>query len=373
MEDIITQIEKIREINQQHKLVIFVGAGVSKNSGVCSWWDLVRDMADSIGYNNCDKCKMKYLICSECGENLELCSYDNYNCNYKYNFSTDDFLKIPQYFYDTKGKSAYNDFLKEKFCKTFTPNEIDKLIIELNPEHIITTNYDHLLEDVKHPNRSKYRRIKNDKDMLGEYGSHYIIKMHGDVDEIEKIVLKEDDYLNFSQNHILLETYIKSLLIDKTFLFVGYSLNDNNLRLIMSYIDYFAKESNIKRSLHYMTVNNIPNQIRDKAYWKNKGIELIDLSKINKFMEENTKCDSLNTVEAKSLYSFLKYIKDEKLSYSCNDITYFKTQLLKKIESVSIFKYVRYSTFLKICSFSNFVHRNGQIINIYDYNEYKLY
>lgn len=328
---IIAQINKIREINQQHKLVIFVGAGVSKNSGVCSWWELVRDMAESIGYNNCDKCKMKHLVCAECGEDLELCSYDNYHCSYKYNFSTDDFLKIPQYFFDVKGKTAYYDFLKERFYKPFNSNEIDKLIIELNPEHIITTNYDHLLEDVKHPNRSKFKKIKNDKDMLGEYGSHYIIKMHGDVDEVEKIVLKEDDYLNYSQNHILIETYIKSLLIDKTFLFIGYSLNDNNLRLIMSYIDYFAKENNIKRSLHYMTTNNIPYQNRDIAYWRNKGIELVDLSKINKTMKENSKCNSLNKEDAQLLYSFLKYIKDEKIPYSHDDTNYIKTQHLKKL------------------------------------------
>ena len=42
MEKIISQIEKIREINNQNKLVIFVGAGVSKNSGVCSWWELIK-------------------------------------------------------------------------------------------------------------------------------------------------------------------------------------------------------------------------------------------------------------------------------------------------------------------------------------------
>lgn len=198
--------------------------------------------------------------------------------------------------------------------------------------------------------------------MLGEYGSHYIIKMHGDVDEVEHIVLKEDDYLNYSQNHILIETYIKSLLIDKTFLFIGYSLNDNNLRLIMSYIDYFAKENKIDRSPHYMTTNNVPNQNIDIAYWQNKGIELVDLSKIDETMQNNAKCDNLNQEEGKLLYSFLKYIKDEKIPYSHDDTSYVKTQLLKKIESVKMFKYVGYSTFLKICSFSNPVHRTGELL-----------
>lgn len=116
MNDIIKQIEAIRKLNKENKLVIFVGAGVSRNSGVCSWWELVKEMALKINYNDiCDKCEMKSLTCSECGENLQLCSFDNYNCQYRYNFSSDEFLKIPQYFYEEKGEEEYCNFLKEKF------------------------------------------------------------------------------------------------------------------------------------------------------------------------------------------------------------------------------------------------------------------
>ena len=40
---IIEQIEKIKQIKRGESLVIFVGAGVSKNSGVCSWGELVKE------------------------------------------------------------------------------------------------------------------------------------------------------------------------------------------------------------------------------------------------------------------------------------------------------------------------------------------
>ena len=30
------------------------------------------------------------------------------------------------------------------------------------------------------------------------------------IDDIENIVLKEDDYLNYSQNHIIIETFIRT-------------------------------------------------------------------------------------------------------------------------------------------------------------------
>lgn len=369
MNKIIEQIEKIREINKQHKLVIFVGAGVSKNSGVCSWWELVKDMAIKINYNDiCETCKMKNLICNECGNELELCSFDNYNCQYKYNFSSDEFLKIPQYFFDIKGEDEYYTFLDEKFNQIYEPNAIDKLIIELKPEHIITTNYDHLIEDVKHLYRNNYTIIKNDTEMLKNYGTHYIIKMHGDIDDKENIVLKEDDYLKYSHTHKIIESYIKSLLFDKTFLFVGYSLNDNNLKLIMSYIDYYVKEKEIKgRAKHYLVVND--SNAREEMYWNYKDVELVNLSQVSEFMKENAQSDLSEL--GKPLYTFLKYIKDDNLPYSNDKISELKKSLFQNVKFLTGFNYVSYSTIFKVCNFRNSVEYIDSSLAFYDKEEYE--
>ena len=138
MNQIIEQIEKIKQINSNNNLVIFVGAGVSRNSGVCSWWELVKEIAEKIGENKCVSCEVKDLICGECGEQIELCSIDGYNCKLKYNFSAEDFLRIPQHFYESFGdseeeKKPYYQFLKHVTkdihrsilvrpnCKSFPP------------------------------------------------------------------------------------------------------------------------------------------------------------------------------------------------------------------------------------------------------------
>lgn len=373
MDKIISQIETIREINNQNKLVIFVGAGVSKNSGVCSWWELVRDIAIKIGYDDiCEKCAMKYEFHSECGDGYEFCS-SNSKCCWKYNFSADEFLKIPQYFFDTKGQEEYYDFLKNKFCQSYVPNEIDELIIKLNPEHIITTNYDHLIEDTRNPNVSNYTVIKSDKDLLEQSGRRYIIKMHGDTDKINEIVLKEDDYLKYSQNHILIETYIKSLLIDKTFLFIGYSLNDNNLSLIMSYIDYFVKDKEVeKRSPHYLIVNNVSKPERQTLYWKNKGVELIDLSELNKDMKNNTRCSSLKSEQGQSLFTFLKYLHDDKLPYSNDKQLALEKSLLNILPQFDAFNFVSYTNLLKACQFTSPVRIINSSLDFTDKSEYEL-
>ena len=66
--------------------------------------------------------------------------------------------------------------------------------------------------------------------------------MHGDLSAPESIVLKESDYINYEQTHPLIATFIRSLLINHVFLFIGYSLNDYNLNLIIGWINYYRKE-----------------------------------------------------------------------------------------------------------------------------------
>lgn len=317
---------------------------------------------------------MKSLVCSDCGENLELCSFDNYNCQYKYNFSSDEFLKIPQYFYEEKSEEAYINFLREKFLNDYETNAIDELIVQLFPEHIITTNYDHLIEDVKDINLSEYTVVKNDKDLLTKYGNHYIIKMHGDIEDMNKdgiknIVLREDDYLKYSQTHEIIESYIKSLLFDKTFLFIGYSLNDNNLKLIMSYIDYYVKNQKIEnRTPHYLVTTGFLDKNREIKYWKNKSVELVDLSDITDHMLK--KAPSELEFQGKQLYTFLKYLKQDDLSFATDEIKEMKEYLLMKLNQFEPFNAISYTTLLSACRFSIKPILEGGTLYIIDKSDY---
>jgi hypothetical protein len=373
MEVIYSQIEKIREEKRNHRLVIFVGAGVSKNSGACSWWELVKEIADKINYSKCSGCEMKVVNCSSCGNQVNACKDD---CPLKYSFTNEEFLLIPQLYFDSQDKNheEYYSYIKEKFSTVGDPNIIDDIIISLESECIITTNYDHLIEDVNNPNVSKYTVIKKDNELLYKTGNRYIIKMHGDIDDVENIVLREDDYLNYSQNHTLLETYIKSLLIDKTFLFVGYSLNDNNLKLIMSYIDYFVKKNNvIERTPHYLVVSGISNKVKNRKYWKNKGVDLVDLDKITEEMISNVDCESLENHTAKRLYTFLNYINNGKLEYSSDRTKQLTTILERVSQTLNNFHFIGYKTLLGFCKFEHLDMLKTPELVFHDESEYNLF
>ena len=126
-------INSIREKSEREKLVVFVGSGVSRNvDGFPSWYELVDNMANAVGYSKCTSCKSKETDCEK-------------NCLLKKEYSTDEFLKIPQYLYNSD-ETLYFETLKDSIVDINVDAPLSSAIFDVNPDHIITTNYDRLLE-----------------------------------------------------------------------------------------------------------------------------------------------------------------------------------------------------------------------------------
>ena len=53
------KIELIKNAKEEDRLVIFIGAGVSFNSGVPQWKGLVQELARQLKYYKCKKCEYK--------------------------------------------------------------------------------------------------------------------------------------------------------------------------------------------------------------------------------------------------------------------------------------------------------------------------
>ncbi|MCM1158656.1 MAG: SIR2 family protein [Bacteroidales bacterium] len=241
-------IEELKYSLKQEKLVIFVGAGVSKNSGIPTWGQMVRVFAEKLDYP-VDK------------------------------LSTNEYIRIPQYFYgmdDSIGHREYYETLREILSPDAAPNILNELIARIHPRHIVTTNYDKLMDKVA----VDYAIIRQDKDLFRANARNYLIKMHGDMDSLEDIVFKEKDYLQYSETHRLMETFLKSLLIDHVFLFVGYSLNDYNLNTFTSWIDFIAKEMQVKEDMHknfFLSSSNQAGKQYLHRYYEDKGLQVIDI------------------------------------------------------------------------------------------------
>ena len=97
---LIDRIYYLREKADNNKLAVFVGAGVSCNvQGMPSWAELVAKMAKEVGYVKCNNCQRKQDCESKCGH-CEIIDDCGGKCPICDDFSTDEFLKIPQYLYN---------------------------------------------------------------------------------------------------------------------------------------------------------------------------------------------------------------------------------------------------------------------------------
>ena len=223
----------------ENNLVVFVGAGVSMGSGYPSWINLVKDISEKLG--------------------VDIANYS-------------DNTIIPQLYYNARGKKDYNETVHELFHKpNAKPNEMHENIVALNPKCVITTNYDTLLEQAFNESGAFLDVIEKDSDLPYAHSDNMIIKMHGGF-KYNNFVLKEDDYLNYSYNFTLIETYIKALFARYTVLFIGYSFNDSDTKQIFSWVRNILHEDQ-QRAYLINVSDDYDSQTSD--YYKNLGINII--------------------------------------------------------------------------------------------------
>ncbi len=60
--------------------------------------------------------------------------------------------------------------------------------------------------------------------------------MHGDIEHPDKAVLSKDDYERYNDTHGPFVTALSGDLVERTFLFLGFSFTDPNLDFILSRI-----------------------------------------------------------------------------------------------------------------------------------------
>lgn len=349
-QDLLNYIDIFREKAEQGKLVVFVGAGVSCNvEGMPDWNTLIQRMANAIDYSKCTSCKYKTQTCQQ-------------SCLLKNDYSADEFLKIPQYVYNTD-ENLYKQILTESISEVVVDAPLSSAIFDINPAHIITTNYDTLLESSKNMFREQYQVIVNDKDLLTAYKSKYIIKMHGDLSMHESIVLKEQDYLNYSQTHVLIELFVKSLLTDHIVLFLGYSLNDYNIKLIISWLNCMRSQSGgvLKENpkVGYIILDQPQIDKRQKDYFNCNNIEVINIYEMPQIQDIPR---SLSNEKGKRLYSFLCVISNPTLEENMSSIE-------KTVQFMSQYAFISYEQILRLLYVKNYDVTDGQL-RLFSENDY---
>lgn len=103
---------------------------------------------------------------------------------------------------------------------------------------VCTTNFDSLLERGYEAVSRPYRVIVEEEQLSAGIDSETstVLKLHGDLDHPHRLVLVERDYDRFVRANPLMVTYLTNLLITRTALFIGYSLDDPDFRELLTVV-----------------------------------------------------------------------------------------------------------------------------------------
>ena len=119
--------------------------------------------------------------------------------------------------------------------------------------------------------------------------------------------------MQYSESHRLMETFLKSLLIDHVFLFVGYSLNDYNLNTFTSWIEFIAQEMNVKRQMHknfFLSSSNHAGKKYLRKYYEDKGLQVIDIYDLPQEVVKQAEQIPLEEELGRKTYAVLKLLQE---------------------------------------------------------------
>ena len=206
----------VRHLNEK-RCVIFVGAGLSAQAKLPSWGQLLSNLVNQVGADDTDEdatAELKKLL--DAGRYLDVAD----ECKERLG-------------------SGYADFLSKALQVGTGPvPEAHQLVMQLPFAAWITTNYDKLLEQAHFQVRGSVPKTLThlDADTFGTLlfdGAPFILKAHGDVDKPESLIFTTRDYREIIHSNPAFQAVFSAILLTRAVLFVGYSLNDPDFRLLL--------------------------------------------------------------------------------------------------------------------------------------------
>lgn len=279
--------------NLMPNLSVFVGAGLSIDAGLPSWYELVEPLAKELDIPT---------------EGIPLERVLEYICG------------------ESKSKYSLLIYSLKKKIQKANPQTSHYLISKLGVGRIWTTNYDDLLEKAYQRGNYDLEVVTNDRQLNNtDLSKSQLIKMHGSLsnisDDYDDIILLESQYENYEDSRKDIYNLLKNDICNKRFLFFGVSFNDINMRRI------WASIWKHKKTGHPSLLFTVPPKEEDKQkiykYWKRDlaryGIEVVEMNTykdINKFLNKIYISKMGKTIAGMGIY------KDDSYKELCKKIGY---------------------------------------------------
>jgi len=123
---------------------------------------------------------------------------------------------------------------RELLVDVAQPGETHRSFCKLPFDRVVTTNFEFLLETAYTENRLPMTSVilEDQLPVRTNTFAPRLLKLHGDLRHPRQLVATEEDYDGFLTRFPLFSTSMANLLIERTPLFIGYSLDDPDFRQI---------------------------------------------------------------------------------------------------------------------------------------------
>ena len=220
-----------------------------------------------------------------------------------------DLAKVSSYYEDVSGRSRLARQLREVFDFPFQPGEIHKLLASVDvPQVIVVTNYDTLVEEAFRQAGKPFDLVVYPCDRADfanavmwwphgaaepqfEHASSLhidlsktttIFKMHGTIVREQQgwdnFVVTEDDYVDFLAR---MDSAVPKMLMKhfrtRGFLFLGYSLRDWNLRVVLKNVSkHLLNRSGRKDAVPSWAIQKSASEL-ECLLWGKRNVSIFDV------------------------------------------------------------------------------------------------
>jgi hypothetical protein len=202
-------LTQLAQIIRERRAILFAGAGLSMSVGLPSWKQLIEHMGEDLG--------------------LDPQWFMGANSSYQ---------ALAEYYRLQKGSigplRSWMDRNWNVSEEKVRASRIHEIIVALDFPIIYTTNYDANLETAFRVHNRDYVKITNTRDIAkANSGVTQIVKFHGDFEDDQSLVIAESDYFDRLSFSSPLDIKLWADAMGRTILFIGYSMSDLNIRLLL--------------------------------------------------------------------------------------------------------------------------------------------